>query len=149
MTFDAVRFCLAWVEQPICIAIEPWLILHPAGHQQRLALVSNNSPIRPVQIGISQLILTFSVNSRQASAAQARRLAQAAMQAADSRLQSSAGQSLLQTATSFYPDFNAADTTTSDLTKEGKADKAYQFVAEIIMQLVALCVLIICASTVV
>ncbi|KAL0031002.1 hypothetical protein WJX79_008100 [Trebouxia sp. C0005] len=43
----------------------------------------------------------------------------AAMQAADGRLQSTAGRSLLQSVNSSYPDFEAADTTTSDLTKEG------------------------------
>lgn len=60
----------------------------------------------------------------------------AAMHAADGSFQSSAGRSLLQTVNSSYPDFEAADTTTSDLTKEGKAAKADQIVCEDIMQLV-------------
>ena len=64
------------------------------------------------------------------------------MQAADGTFQSSAGRSLLQTINSSYPDFEAADTTTSDLTKEGKADTADQVVSECITQLVMLFVLI-------
>ena len=60
----------------------------------------------------------------------------AAMHAADGSFQSSAGRSLLQTVNSSYPDFEAADTTTSDLTKEGKAAKADQIVCQDIMQLV-------------
>ncbi len=43
---------------------------------------------------------------------------------------------LLQTVNSSYPDFEAADTTTSDLTKEGKAAKADQILSEYNMQLV-------------
>ena len=66
----------------------------------------------------------------------------AAMQAADDTSQSSAGRNLLQTANSSYPDFEAADTTTSDLTKEGRAHKADQIVCERITQLVMLFVLI-------
>jgi len=58
------------------------------------------------------------------------------MQAADGKFQSSAGRSLLQTVNSSYPDFEAADTTTSDLTKEGKAAKADQILSEYNMQLV-------------
>ncbi len=60
----------------------------------------------------------------------------AAMQAANDVYQSSAGRSLLQTVNSSYPDFEAADTTTSDLTKEGQAHKADQIVCQDIMQLV-------------
>lgn len=69
------------------------------------------------------------------------------MQAADGRLQSTAGRSLLQSVNSSYPDFEAADTTTSDLTKEGKAAKADQVVAEHIMQLAGLFDLVTFAST--
>ena len=46
--------------------------------------------------------------------------AAAAMQAADALHDSSVGRSLLQAVNSSYADFESADTTTSDLTKEGQ-----------------------------
>jgi len=57
------------VSQSICIAIKLLVDFHPAGHQQCLTLVSNHSPVQPLQLGIIQLIHTISINSRQMPAA--------------------------------------------------------------------------------
>ena len=64
--------------------------------------------------------------------------AAAAVQAADSGYESSSGRSLLQSVNSSqavnssYPDYEAADTTTSDLTKEGEGFQATCYFAALL-----------------
>ncbi len=149
MTFDVVSICLAWSHRESVkqLSLDPFPILQD---------ISNVSPWSQITAQFN-LFNSGSSNSSTPSASTAgRRLLQkpdhlaqaAAMQAAEDGYQSSAGRSLLQTVNSSYPDFEAADTTTSDLTKEGKGHEADQNVSECIMQLVMLFVMIICARAV-